>query len=94
MNKLKVQFDLYKESGKWKYGGISELDPTIPPWEHTKLIRDLEEKQSEVVVGTITSGDFYLVLSMIDDIDYDQFQYHFYQMLFTPSQIKGMFRDD
>lgn len=94
MSKLKVKFDLFKESGKWKYGGVSELDPTIPPWEHSKLIQDLEERQEEVVLGVITSGNYYLVISMIEDIDYNQFQYYFYQMLFTPQQIMGMFRDD
>ena len=92
--KVPVKFDLYKESGKWKYGGTTEIDGDIPPWEHNRLITNLEENQNEVILGTISGGEFFLVISMLDDFDYFKNRYRFYQMLFTPSQIKGMFRDD
>lgn len=88
--RIPLKFDLYKESGKWKYGGECTIDSEIAPWEYYQVLSDIDENQNEVVKGTIASGEYHVVISMVDDFDYSEFKYQFYQMLFTPQQVQEL----
>ena len=74
----KLAWDLYKkDSGKWKYGGESELTLDFSPWDKKELISRLALGQKEVVIGCFYDDGLALVVRDIEDYPAAQ-KYQFY----------------
>ena len=63
----RVRVDLFKESGKWKYGFWAYVDPQEFYNDDAMLLRDLDATQKEVVRGSI-----YEYRVVVTQPDYDR----------------------
>lgn len=63
---MKIKWDLFKVSGKWKYEGISNIPDGAELWDDNVL--DLiDENQNDVSKGIISRRCYYLVVDLIED---------------------------
>lgn len=82
---MKVNVNLFKLSGKWAYGGVVDVDESIPfgSYEHKQ---DLVDKQDFVVDGAFDS--YVVVVMHRDDYDTDPSQY-FCQAVYKVGAFSG-----
>lgn len=58
---IKLTWNLFKESGKWAYGGEVEVSGTWHIWDD-ELLQEIDDLQTEVRDGLITSRSMTLVI--------------------------------
>lgn len=69
---MKVNVNLFKASGKWAYGGVVDVDESLPFWTEAHR-QDIVNKQDFVVDGAF--ADHLVVVSHRDDYDKDPSSY-------------------
>lgn len=90
MNTIPIRFDLYSPiSGKWKYGGISNIPENTKLWDNN-FIQVVDTNQNEVTNGSVISGHYYVVTRDHEKFDKDPSYTRFFGGLFTPERIKEL----
>lgn len=85
---MRVKVDLYKESGKWAYGGVVDVDESIP-MSDPRHLQDLVDKQDFVQDGTF--AHHYVAVTHLDSYDSDPAAY-FCQALYVPGRFAKLRR--
>jgi hypothetical protein len=80
---------LFKESGKYAYGGTSIIPTSVKIWNND-FIYLVDRGQDYVIPGTISKGYYTLVTFDLEKYDKDPSYTHFYTALFTTTRIKEM----
>jgi hypothetical protein len=80
--KIEIRFDLYnKNSGKWKYGGVCKISGSNKVYDK-ELLKEIEDNQTEVMTGTITDGNYIVVIHETDrqvgNPNYHGFYHHLF----------------
>lgn len=83
---MKVNVDLFKPSGKWAYGGIVDVDESIPSWSPAHR-QDIVNKQDFVTDGTF--DDYVVVVTHREDYCCDPSPY-FCQQMHPVGRFAGM----
>ena len=65
---MRIRFDLYMQTGKWKYGGFSEI-PDGCDIHDKNILEVIEKNQTEVVPSTIVDRNLHCVVSLDDTVD-------------------------
>ncbi len=63
---IRLKFDLYNPTGKWKYGGEFELPANVRIWSDN-VIQKIADTQKDVVPEAITKRYYHMVISEITD---------------------------
>lgn len=69
---MKINVNLFTESGKWKYGGIVEVSGEHPLWS-LRFLREVLANQNFVTNGTFEH--YTVVITHRDDYDTDPSHY-------------------
>lgn len=78
---IKIRWDLYRESGKWAYGGEVDAPREINYWNDEATLEHIDSNQSEVADGVITRRGYDLVLSEVCDPE---------EVVFVPRIIRAV----
>lgn len=70
---MRLRFDLYKEGGKWAYGGEFDLPKTVMPWDDD-LLQKIDDAQNEVIKGTIIKRGYHCVINEVCGVPNNNFQ--------------------
>lgn len=74
---INLNFNLFKTSGKWAYGGEVRISGQFPIYEPEELLAEIERNQNVVIAGTIVGRSYHLVIMETDaqqnDPDYKNF---------------------
>lgn len=83
-----VHVDLFGGTGKWKYGFEVEITYHHGGEDHGMLLKEIDEKQTEVVKGTVTKAGYYVVITDDPEQRRNPTGRFFMNRLYTPDQIR------
>jgi hypothetical protein len=63
---VEINWNLFKTSGKWAYGGKVTISGSNSIWQPDQLLAEIDGLQEEVIKGTITRRSYLLVISETD----------------------------
>lgn len=86
---ITIGFVLFKESGKYAYGGKSQLPDNAKIW-YANYVQLVDQGQNEVHKGSIMSGNYTLVTYDLPEHDNDPAYKHFFLHMFTPTRIREL----
>lgn len=79
---VNIEWNLFKPSGKWAYGGVAEISGNYRVFEAEQLLQEIDDNQTEVVKGTITSREYILVIIETKEQMADSNYHGFYHALY------------
>ena len=65
---MKIKFDLFTPTGKWKYRGVADIPDTCRLWDDD-LLDVIDRNQSSVIKGIISRREMICVIENVDEKD-------------------------
>lgn len=59
---VEIEFNLYKPSGQWAYGGVCQITGDKPIWETDALLTEIAANQQSVIPEAILGRRYILVI--------------------------------
>jgi hypothetical protein len=84
--KILLRVDLFKPEGKWKYGFEVEV-PNTPLAEPYEILSNIDQLQNDLVRGTVTSGQYTVVLDDSPEQARNPHGSFFFKRLYTNRQV-------
>jgi hypothetical protein len=91
--KVLLRVDLFNATGKWGYTFEVEIDYKDLMWDHLKLLKQIDERQTEVLKGTLFQG-WYVVLDDEPEERRNPTGRFFLKRLYSPDQIEQLLSAD